>query len=242
KLIRKLCLLLSPAPHLPDLQDKQTQTPPPRPPPPPLTPRPDPVTNSHNKPQPRGKDSDDDHPVEQGDKKRSKGDQGRDTAPGLTPGRTPSPIPGPLPPPYPGPPGPRRSPRLGVGGQNPDHNPRSTSSRRQVEGHPPTPPPGVGDPDQSHPPPPPLPPPNGHNGEGETEGKEEVGAVGGAVGEQESDGVDHPPPPHPQNGLDQSLAGSVACLLTKWEDLFNLLVQNIEEDLGDYWKRLSTPQ
>lgn len=228
RLIRKLCLLLSPAPHHPGHQDKETQTPPVRPPPPPPTPRPDSVTNSHNKPTPGGKDTDDDHLAEQGDRKRSKSDQGRDTAPSLTPGRAPSPKPGPLaPPPYPGPPGPqgpRRSYRLGTGGR--DRNPEEGG----VEGHPPTPPPGVGDPD--HPPPTPE---NGHNREKEDG---EKGAVGG------SDETDHPPPPPPQNDPEQGLglAGNVACLLSKWEDLFNLLVQNIEDDLGDYWKKLSTPQ
>ena len=133
------------------------------------------------------------------------------------------------PPPYPGP-GPRRSPRQF--GPGPDRDPEDglqpPLGEGQVEGHP-----GDGDQPQGHPPPTPS---NGHKGE-EGDGVEE-GAVGG-------DGNDHPPPPPPPpppNVQEGSLLGCVGSLLLKWEDQFNLLVQNIQGDLEDYWMKLSTPQ
>lgn len=215
KLIRKLCLLLSPAPPLPSHQeDKQTQTPPPRPPPPPLTPRPDSrpqiPENSHNKPTPKEEGTDADHPVGPGERpKRGRGGD-RGPSPGRGRGRGLGSDPGPN----------RLSGGLGTD-QDPDPDKKKCPESQpppegEVEGHPPPPPP----------------PPNGHNGH-------EEGAVGGAGGDGHP-----PPPPPPPNGHDesQSLLGSVASLLVTWESHFNQLVQEIQEDLEGYWTKLSIPQ
>lgn len=217
KLIRKLCLLLSPAPPPPSHQeDKQTQTPPPRPPPPPLTPRPDSrpqiPENSHNKPTPREEGTDADRPVEPGERpKRGRvGDRGPSPGRGRGRGRGSDPDLGPN----------RLSGGLGTD-QDPDPEKKKCPESQpppegEVEGHPPPPPP----------------PPNGHNGH-------EEGAVGGAGGDGHP-----PPPPPPPNGHDesQSLLGSVASLLVTWESHFNQLVQEIQEDLEGYWTKLSIPQ
>ncbi|AEM24653.1 hypothetical protein, partial [Human papillomavirus 143] len=239
-LIRILSLLLSPAPpHQGHQEDKQTQTPPPRPPPPqqpPLTPRPDssPQQNSHNKPKTRGEGTDGEPPADQGDRKRSRGDQGPDTA------RGPSPKPPLLDPPPPGP-GPRRSPRLESGaGQQPDRDPEKGPQVPLGEGE-------VEGGDQGHVPPPPPPPTNGHNGHGRKvqgpEGRGEQGEPGeGAVGGEDGDEEDPPPPPPHTNGQEGSLLGSVASLLIRWEGHFDQLVQSIQDDLEDYWKKLSIPQ
>lgn len=234
---------LSPAPPLQGRQeDKQTQTPPTRPPPPaqpPLTPRPDSSLhqNSHNKPKPREEGTDGGPPAKQGDRKRSKNDQGPDTDP-LGPDRDPSlgPTPLPLGPPPPGP-GPRRSPRLGSGGSQPDHDPEAPLEG-EVEGG------GHG----HHPPPPPPPPPtNGHECGPKPQGPEgREGAEGPGEGARGAEGGEEdghpPPPPPPTNGQEGSLLGAVACLLTKWEGHFDLLVQNIQDELEDYWKKLLIPQ
>lgn len=235
-LIRKLCLLLSPAPPPPTHQeDKQTQTPPPRPPPPPLTPRPDsrPPENSHNKPTPKEEGTDGDRPVGPGERpKRMKGGD-RGPSPGRGRGRGrgrgSDPDPGPDPGPIPGP-GLNR-----LTSRNTDSDPEGKCPSSLPPPPPPppqptTPPEGQG---EGHPPPPP-PPPNGHDGheEGPLEG-----AVGGGDGHP-------PPPPAPPNGHEesQSLLGNVASLLTTWESLFNQLVQEIQVDLEDYWTKLSIPQ
>lgn len=215
KLIRKLCLLLSPAPPPPSHQeDKQTQTPPPRPPPPPLTPRPDSrpqiPENSHNKPTPKEEGTDADRPV--GPDERPKRGRGGDRgpSPGRGRGRGLGSDPGLN----------RLSGGLGTD-QDPDPDKKKCPESQpppegEVEGHPPPPPP----------------PPNGHNGH-------EEGAVGGAGGDGHP-----PPPPPPPNGHDesQSLLGSVASLLVTWESHFNQLVQEIQEDLEGYWTKLSIPQ
>ena len=233
-LIRKLCLLLSPAPPHPTHQeDKQTQTPPPRPPPPPLTPRPDsrPPENSHNKPTPKEEGTDGDRPVGPGERpKRIKGgDRGPSPGRGRGRGRGSDPDLGPDPGPIPGP-GLNR-----LTSRNTDSDPEGKCPSSLPPPPPPppqptTPPEGQG---EGHPPPPP-PPPNGHDGheEGPLEG-----AVGGGDGHP-------PPPPAPPNGHEesQSLLGNVASLLTTWESLFNQLVQEIQVDLEDYWTKLSIPQ
>ncbi|AAA46980.1 ORF E4 [human papillomavirus 47] len=237
KLIRKLCLLLSLAPHHQGHQeDKQTQTPPPRPPPPPqppLTPRPDanPSINSHNKPKPNEEGTDGDHQAEQGDRKRTKGDP--DPDPGRGPVLKPT-LPPPPPPPPTGP-GLRRSTRLVlVPGQGPPPDLPAPPVEGEVEGHP------QGK-DRDHPPPTPQ---NGHGKE--TQGAEGGGDKGeqGAVGGESSDGEgDHSQPPlTPPNESDGSLLNTVACLLARWESNFDQLVQNIQGDLEGYWRKLGTPQ
>lgn len=250
KLIRKLCLLLSPAPHLQGRQeDKQTQTPPPRPPPPPqppLTPRPDskPSVNSHNKPKPNEEGTDGDHQAEQGDRKRTKGDPGHNSGPDPDPDRDQvlKPTLPPPPPPPPTGPGLRRSARLVLTpGQGPPLDLPAPPVEGEVEGHPEGKDHGPG-----HPPPPPQ-PPNGHNGHGTgtrgAEGgadKEEEGAVGGESTDGEGDHLQ--PPLTPPNESDGSLLNTVACLLAKWESNFDQLVQNIQGDLEGYWRKLGTPQ
>ena len=78
-----------------------------------------------------------------------------------------------------------------------------------------------------------------------------------ALGEGDVEG--HPPPrpspppalpppcPPPHNGESgdeevQGLAHTVASLLAMWENQFNQLVEDIKDDLEDYWRKLMTPQ
>lgn len=53
-----------------------------------------------------------------------------------------------------------------------------------------------------------------------------------------------PPPPNGENGEEESqgLVPTVASLLAMWENQFNQLVEDIKEDLEDYWRKLMTPQ
>nr|AYA93611.1 MAG: E4 protein [Human papillomavirus] len=101
--------------------------------------------------------------------------------------------------------------------------------------------PPQGDPDQ---------PPGATGGAGETppEGSEESQPpLGEGEGEGEAEGhhpLPPPPPePKPQNGdVTQSLLGTMASLLGTWEESFRQLVEEIQEDLDDYWRKLSIPQ
>lgn len=69
------------------------------------------------------------------------------------------------------------------------------------------------------------------------------------LGEGEGQVEGHPPPlppapePKPHNG-DQThgLLGTVACLLGTWEETFRQLVEDIQEDLDGYWRKLGIPQ
>ena len=69
------------------------------------------------------------------------------------------------------------------------------------------------------------------------------------LGEGEGQVEGHPPPlppapePKPHNG-DQThgLLGTVAFLLGTWEENFRQLVEEIQEDLDGYWRKLGIPQ
>lgn len=96
-----------------------------------------------------------------------------------------------------------------------------------------------GDPDQ---------PPGATGGVGETppEGNEEsqppLGEGEGAV-EGLPPPAPPPPEPKPHNGdATHGLLGTMASLLGTWEESFRQLVEEIQEDLDDYWRRLSIPQ
>ncbi|ATQ38116.1 E4 [Betapapillomavirus 2] len=72
--------------------------------------------------------------------------------------------------------------------------------------------------------PPPEDPPVHPTGEGEVEGGPSPGRDPGRAPEQEG------------------ILPGVALLLTKWEQQFDLLVNNIMEELRNYWQMLKTPQ
>ncbi|ATQ38144.1 ^E4, partial [Betapapillomavirus 4] len=75
----------------------------------------------------------------------------------------------------------------------------------------------------------------------------EAGAGAGAEAGAAGAGEGETPPPEDEEGTepgvrDQSLLTQVAYHLTKWEEAYKVLVDNIVEDLRDYWTRLGIPQ
>lgn len=90
------------------------------------------------------------------------------------------------------------------------------------------------------------PPEGGENTPPGAEGEGAEGKVTEGEGEVEGRPL-HPPPsapdqPHKPDQNNQSVLGTVAYLLGTWEDQFRQLVDEIQGDLEDYWKKLAIPQ
>lgn len=100
------------------------------------------------------------------------------------------------------------------------------------------------------------------NGNGDKEGDKEAGVgegagteagagaeagAGGAGAEAGAEGTGGEQPPEAVEGTepggqDQNLLTQVAYHLSKWEAAYKVLVDNIVDDLRDYWTRLGIPQ
>ncbi|CAW42241.1 E4 protein [Human papillomavirus 100] len=62
------------------------------------------------------------------------------------------------------------------------------------------------------------------------------------TGEGAVEGGPSPGPGHGQGPEQEGILPGAALLLTKWEQQFDLLVDNIVGELRDYWQKLRTPQ